>query len=79
VIKHAGPAHASVLVRYTDHDVTVEIRDDGLGAAPMAETGGHGLIGMRERAIVHGGELVAGPGPDGGFQVTARLPLGPVE
>jgi signal transduction histidine kinase len=79
VIKHAGPAHASVLVRYTDHDVTVEVRDDGHATAPTAETGGHGLIGMRERAAVHGGELNAGPTPDGGFQVSARLPFGGVE
>jgi signal transduction histidine kinase len=77
VIKHAGPAHASVLVRYTDHDVTVEVLDDGHTTAPTAETGGHGLIGMRERAAVHGGELTAGPTPDGGFQVSARLPVSP--
>jgi signal transduction histidine kinase len=79
VIKHAGPAHASVLVRYTDHDVTVEVRDVGHATAPTVETGGHGLIGMRERAAVHGGELTAGPTPDGGFQVSARLPLDAVE
>ena len=79
VIKHAGPAHASVLVRYTDHDVTVEIRDDGHATASTAGGGGHGLVGMRERAAVHGGELIAGPAPNGGFQVSARLPLGTVE
>ncbi len=79
VIKHAGPAHASVLVRYTDHDVTVEIRDDGHGTPSRAGGGGHGLIGMRERAAVHGGELTAGPAADGGFRVRARLPLGTVE
>jgi len=79
VIKHAGPAHASVLVRYTDHDVTLEIRDDGHTTAPTAGAGGHGLIGMRERAAVHGGEVSAGPAPNGGFQVTARLPLGALE
>ena len=79
VIKHAGPAHASVVVRYTDHDVTVEVRDDGHGTASTAGGGGHGLIGMRERAAVHGGELIAGPAADGGFRVSARLPLGTVE
>jgi signal transduction histidine kinase len=65
-----------VVVRYTDHDVTVDVRDDGRG--PTGPTGdhGHGLIGMRERVAVHGGELVAGPtNPDGGFSVTARLPF----
>jgi len=79
VIKHAGAAHASVLVRYTDHDVTVEVRDNGHATASTAQTGGHGLIGMRERAAVHGGDLIAGPVPNGGFVVRARLPLGTVE
>jgi signal transduction histidine kinase len=79
VIKHAGPAHAWVLVRYSEHDVMVEVRDDGHGAASPAAGGGHGLIGMRERAAVHGGKLIAGPAPNGGFRVRARLPLGPVE
>jgi signal transduction histidine kinase len=79
VIKHAGPAHASVVVRYTDHDVTVEVRDDGHATAATPSTGGHGLVGMRERAAVHGGELLAGPAPDGGFRVSARLPLGAVK
>ena len=74
VIKHAGPAHASVLIRYTDDDVTLEVRDDGHGPTG-ATNGGHGLVGMRERAAVHGGELVAGPAANGGFVVTARLPL----
>jgi signal transduction histidine kinase len=79
VIKHAGPAHASVVVRYTDADVTVEICDDGYATASAAGGGGHGLVGMRERVAVHGGELIAGRGPNGGFQVRARLPLGTVE
>ena len=79
VIKHAGPAHASVLVRYTDQDLTVEIRDDGHAGRSGVVTGGHGLVGMRERAAVHGGELIAGPAAGGGFRVTARLPLGGVE
>ena len=78
VIKHAGPARASVVVRYTDHDVTVEVSDDGHATASPA-AGGHGLVGMRERAAVHGGELIAGPAPNGGFRVSARLPLGAVE
>ena len=76
VIKHAGRAHASVLVRYTDDDMLVEVRDDGHPAATVAR-GGHGLVGMRERAAVHGGELTAGPDPHGGFVVRARLPVKP--
>jgi signal transduction histidine kinase len=79
VIKHAGPAHASVLVRYTDHDVTVQIRDDGHTTAQTSGAGGHGLVGMRERAAVHGGELSAGPVPGGGYQVSARLPVNPTQ
>ena len=77
VIKHAGPAHASVLLRYTDDDMVVEVRDDGRATAPTVAAGGHGLIGMRERAAVHGGELTAGPDPHGGFVVRARLPVKP--
>jgi signal transduction histidine kinase len=77
VIKHAGRAHASVLLRYTDDDMVVEVRDDGPATAPTVAAGGHGLIGMRERAAVHGGELTAGPDPHGGFVVRARLPVKP--
>jgi signal transduction histidine kinase len=57
----------------------VEVRDDGHATASTTTGGGHGLIGMRERAAVHGGKLTAGPAPNGGFRVTARLPLGTVE
>jgi signal transduction histidine kinase len=79
VVKHAGPARAQVVVGYHDRDVTVEILDDGRGAATSTGGGragtGHGLIGMRERVAAFGGDLEAGPGPDGGFRVAARLPL----
>ena len=69
-----------MVVRYTDHDVTVEVRDDGHGPTGAAGDRGHGLIGMRERVAVHGGELVAGPATqDGGFSVIARLPFEPSE
>ena len=78
VIKHAGPARATVDVRYTAAGVTVEVADDGRGAAAPALPGGHGLVGMRERTAVHGGELDAGPDPAGGFRVLARFPLGEV-
>jgi signal transduction histidine kinase len=77
VIKHAGPAHASVLLRYTEDDMLVEVRDDGHASTPDVAAGGHGLIGMRERAAVHGGELTAGPDPHGGFVVRVRLPIKP--
>ena len=75
VLKHGGGV-ARVLVRYSPGAVAVEIADDGragAGEAP-AEGTGHGLIGMRERVAVFGGELTAGPLPGGGYRMTARLP-----
>ena len=72
VLKHAGPAHADVLIGCTEEAVTIEITDDGTN--PPVPGGGHGLAGMRERAAIFGGELHAGPRPSGGFAVRARLP-----
>jgi signal transduction histidine kinase len=66
-----------VAVGWADGAVMIEVTDDGSGnPAAGAQAGGHGLAGMRERAAVFGGELVAGPRPSGGFAVRARLPLG---
>jgi signal transduction histidine kinase len=77
VIKHAGPgATATVTVGCTTGEVCIEIIDDGRGAAAVAAPGGHGLLGMRERVAVWGGELVAGPRPGGGYGVRARIPFG---
>jgi K+-sensing histidine kinase KdpD len=57
--------------------VTIEVRDDGSGAAgTTSEPGGQGLVGMRERVAVLGGELLAGPEPSGGYAVRVMLPLG---
>jgi signal transduction histidine kinase len=65
-----------VRVAYGDHDLTVEVDDDGHhGRAHNRAGGGKGLLGMRERVAALGGELQAGPRPDGGFRVRARLPL----
>jgi signal transduction histidine kinase len=79
VVKHAGPARAQVVVGYRDQDVRVEVTDDGQGTVASVSDGragtGHGLIGMRERVQVFGGDLDVGPCPDGGFRVAARLPL----
>jgi signal transduction histidine kinase len=79
VVKHAGPARARVVVGYHDHDVTLEVTDDGSGVGARTEDGqvrvGHGLFGMRERVAAFGGDLEVGPQPDGGFRVAARLPL----
>ena len=75
VLKHAGASSVAVDVDYGERDVRVRVVDDGRGAtSPL--TAGHGLTGMRERIGVHGGDLEAGPRPEGGFQVSARLPLG---
>jgi len=80
-LKHAGPARAHVMLRYGDHDLCLEVVDDGRGLAadaPASNGGGHGLVGMRERVALFGGELKAGPRKGGGYAVSARIPLEPV-
>jgi signal transduction histidine kinase len=73
-LKYAAPAQAEVTVRYQDALVSLEIADSGRG--PHGGPGaGHGLVGMRERAAMFGGELEAARGDGGGFTVRARLPL----
>src|SRR5215470_8427164 len=76
VVKHAAPTSCQVRVVGTGPEVLIEVTDAG-GHRPSAPSapGGHGIIGMRERAALFGGEFEAGPGPGGGFRVTARLPL----
>ena len=74
--KHAGAAHARVLVRFAHEALELSIADDG-SAPPNRDSGGHGLVGMRERVALYGGDFEAGPRPQGGFSVTARLPLEP--
>ena len=77
VLKHAGPARADVTIGCAEEAVTIEVIDDGTGEpGHQSPAGGHGLAGMRERAAVFGGSLVAGPRSDGGYAVRARLPLG---
>jgi signal transduction histidine kinase len=76
VARHAGPAVATVRLSYGEHDLTVQIDDDGAGSSGAGGPGsGRGLLGMRERAAALGGDLEAGPRPGGGFRVRARLPL----
>jgi signal transduction histidine kinase len=77
VVKHAGPARASVVVRYGDRVVEVEVTDDG-SEPGNGKIAGYGLAGMRERVELHGGTLEAGSRSEGGFSVKARLPLGAV-
>jgi signal transduction histidine kinase len=76
VTRHAGPATATVRISYREHDLTVQVDDDGRGSPPYAAPAdGNGIRGMRERASALGGELQTGAGPRGGFRVRARLPL----
>jgi signal transduction histidine kinase len=75
-LKHAGRAHAEVTLRYAPQALAVEVRDDGRGAAQLNGDGaGHGLIGMRERVALYGGELHVGHREGGGFEVLAQLPV----
>ncbi|KFZ81644.1 hypothetical protein ED92_15420 [Amycolatopsis sp. MJM2582] len=74
VVKHARPARAWVSLTYGAEEVTVRIADDGRSER-FHEGAGHGMIGMRERAELYGGTLLAGAGTEGGFVVTLVLPL----
>jgi signal transduction histidine kinase len=87
VVKHAHASFCSVLLDYGDEELTIEVTDSGAGVPEMAmaggppsaglPSGGHGIIGMRERVSMLGGEFTAGPLPGYGFQVSARIPLPP--
>jgi signal transduction histidine kinase len=72
--RHAPGAAVDVELHYTEDALTLRIRDNGPGPAPEDPAGGHGLLGMRERATAVGGRLRAGPAVGGGFLVEARLP-----
>ncbi|MEV8033031.1 sensor histidine kinase [Streptomyces sp. NPDC086182] len=74
VVRHAATTACRVTVDHRDTEVAVEITDDGRGKGSTTDTG-FGLIGMRERAALLHGEFTAGPRPEGGFRVSARLPL----
>jgi signal transduction histidine kinase len=74
VVRHAGPATATVRVAYRPGEVLVEVSDDGAGVALAGGRSSGGIAGMRERVAAAGGELDAGPRPGGGFKVRARLP-----
>jgi signal transduction histidine kinase len=73
-LKHAGPASVEVHIHCAADALTVDVIDDGAGTGQSA-AGGHGLLGMRERVALFGGELHAGPRPEGGFAVHATLPV----
>ncbi|NES28519.1 sensor histidine kinase [Micromonospora terminaliae] len=75
VLRHAGPATATVRIRYAPTEVAVEVTDTGRGPGAPADRPGYGLAGMRERVTALGGSFAAGPASTGGFRVSATLPV----
>jgi signal transduction histidine kinase len=73
-LKHAGASDADVTVRYRPDELEIEIRDNGRGTA-TTDGLGHGLVGIRERVKLYGGEMTAGTATGGGFVLSTRLPL----
>jgi signal transduction histidine kinase len=73
-LKHARATTADVTVRYGRDDVQLEVRDDGVGT-PTSDGRGHGLVGIRERVKIYGGEMTAGSANEGGFVLSTRLPI----
>lgn len=74
VVRHAGTSACRVTVDHGATALSIEVEDDGRGGL-VTPGAGYGIVGMRERAELLGGELCAAPRPEGGFRVTARLPL----
>jgi signal transduction histidine kinase len=64
-----------VIVRYRPDELGIEVRDNGRGHT-SSDGRGHGLVGVRERVKIYGGQMSAGTSEDGGFVLTTRLPLG---
>ena len=75
VVKHAQATRAEVLVNYGESYLEVTVTDNGSGVG-NGDGSGHGLVGIRERVSVYGGQLDAGPQPGGGYRLRAKLPLG---
>jgi signal transduction histidine kinase len=75
VLRHAQGARTEVLVRVTDAELRLDVVDSGGTSVRGGDGAGRGLLGMRERVTAYGGELEAGPRPEGGFAVRARLPI----
>jgi signal transduction histidine kinase len=73
-LKHANASDADVTVRYRPDEVEIEVRDNGEGIA-TTDGLGHGLVGVRERVKIYGGEMSAGTAPEGGFVLSTRLPI----
>jgi signal transduction histidine kinase len=75
VIRHAGTVRALVSIEYRTDDLLITVLDEGGYPQAASAQGGRGLIGLRERLAIYGGELDAGPRPGGGWRVRARIPL----
>jgi signal transduction histidine kinase len=73
-LKHARASAADVIVRYRPDELQLEVRDDGIGTA-ASDGLGHGLVGIRERVKIYGGEMSAGTANGRGFVLSTRLPL----
>jgi signal transduction histidine kinase len=73
VVRHSGTDRCQVCIDQQDGQLSIEVTDNGHGGGPAGT--GYGIIGMRERAALLGGDFSAGPRPDGGFRVAARLPV----
>jgi signal transduction histidine kinase len=73
-LKHAHATRADVIVRYRPDELQLEVRDDGIGSS-TSDGRGHGLVGIRERVKIYGGEMAAGAANEGGFVLSTRLPL----
>ncbi|MEV6055969.1 sensor histidine kinase [Streptomyces sp. NPDC052107] len=75
VVRHAGTGRCTVALDYGDEELAVEVVDDGRGVPGEGSGHGFGIVGMRERVALLHGRFSAGPRPEGGFRVVARLPL----
>jgi signal transduction histidine kinase len=77
ILKHAGPATASVVIKFSREMIELTVSDNGKGRVKLesGKPGGRGIIGMRERVSLHGGKLETGNTPGGGFFVKAKLPF----
>ncbi|MBV9380524.1 MAG: sensor histidine kinase [Streptosporangiaceae bacterium] len=75
VIRHAGTSSCAVLIEQHEEHLSIEVADTGHGRGGTAGGTGHGLAGMRERVALLRGDFTAGPRPEGGFRVSARLPV----
>jgi signal transduction histidine kinase len=73
VVRHAGTRRCQVSIGHHDDELSIEIVDDGRGCT-VAGTG-YGIVGMRERVGLLHGHFTAGPRPEGGYRVSARLPV----